>query len=130
MSAMQDVLLIVQQWQRAKKEAPQDPTIDDTAMQDIVRVLMPGTWINGDDVYRLAKEIDVAMNDRDAAPRPALCDVTAQLVHGFSGMPGTVRRHYFSYRVSNDYFCTYCTQPGHRAHNCPVRQREHPWLAK
>jgi hypothetical protein len=39
-----------------------------------------GSWVAADDVYRMAREIDVALNgEAGAAKRPALCDVTAQI---------------------------------------------------
>ena len=39
-----------------------------------------GNWIAADDVYRMARDIDVALNgEAGAAKQPALCDVTSQI---------------------------------------------------
>ena len=37
-----------------------------------------GRWVAADDVNRLVREIDVALNGVDAAPQAKLCDITAQ----------------------------------------------------
>jgi hypothetical protein len=47
-----------------------------------------GSWINADDVRRLARELDVAMNGEEgAAKAPALCDVVAQAIKILTGRP-------------------------------------------
>lgn len=38
-----------------------------------------GNWIAADDVNRLVREIDVALNGAEAAPQAALCDIAGQL---------------------------------------------------
>ena len=38
-----------------------------------------GRWIAADDVNRLVREIDVALNGGDAAPQAKLCDIAAQV---------------------------------------------------
>lgn len=44
-----------------------------------------GAWVNADDVARLARELDVAMNgEAGAAERPSLCDVVSQAVREFA----------------------------------------------
>lgn len=41
----------------------------------------PGSWVAADDVYRMTREIDVALNGEDrAAARPTLADICAQVV--------------------------------------------------
>lgn len=37
-----------------------------------------GNWINADDVERLTRSLDVALNGDDAAPQSSLCDVVGQ----------------------------------------------------
>jgi len=39
-----------------------------------------GSWVRADDVSRLAKELDFAMNGNNGAVSPSLCDVVAQAV--------------------------------------------------
>jgi len=38
-----------------------------------------GAWLRADDVNRLVREIDVALNGADAAPQASLCDIAGQV---------------------------------------------------
>lgn len=42
--------------------------------------VLQGNWINKDDVDKLVKVLDVALNGNKAAPQASLCDIVTQVI--------------------------------------------------
>lgn len=58
---------------------PEDLATEILAAADVDPELMSGSWYSGDDVQRLSRMIDVALNGEEGAARaPALCDIASQ----------------------------------------------------
>jgi hypothetical protein len=65
-------------WQKIAPLYTHPPKAD--AVCEICAMDVVGSWVNIDDVSRLAKQLDTAMNGKDAAEDPSLTDVIAQAV--------------------------------------------------